>query len=89
MVGLLRGGGGGGGGGGGRGRGTKDMLASPAKIIGGGGGSPSCSYAYVLLNTYRYMRKGFPSKTVSKWMDVWDYFRPKNPVSQLNVMRLI
>ena len=57
MVGLLGGGG------------TKDMLASPAKIIGGGGGaSPSCSYAYVLLFTYRYMRKGFPSKTVTRLM---------------------
>ena len=66
----------------------KDMLASPAKIIGGGGGSPSCSYAYVLLNTYRYMRKGFPSKTVSKWMDVWDYFRTKNPVSLWCTVRL-
>ena len=47
--------------GGGGGGGTKDMLASPAKIIGGGGGaSPSCSYAYVVLYTYRYTRKSFP-----------------------------
>ena len=45
----------------GMGGGTKDVLASPAKIIGGGGGgegaNPSCSYAYVLLYTYRYMSK--------------------------------
>ena len=44
----------------GMGGGTKDVLASPAKIIGGRGGrgaSPSCSYAYVLLYTYRYMSK--------------------------------
>ena len=44
---------------------------------------------FILENPIRYIRKGFPSKTVTKWMDVWDYFRPKNPISQLNVMRLI
>ena len=34
------------------GGGTKDMLASPSKILGGGGGaSLFCSYAYVLLYT--------------------------------------
>ena len=44
-----------------------DMFASPAKIIGGvGGGNPSCSYTCVLLYTYRFMRKGFPSKNSHK-----------------------
>ena len=31
---------------------------------------------FIPENPIKYMWKGFPSKTVTKWMDVWDYFRP-------------
>ena len=64
------------------GGGTKDMLASPSKIIGRG---LAPLFLHIFITVFLQVHEeGFSFKNSNK-MDVyfWDYFKPENPIKYM------